>query len=327
MNKKKPLVSIVTSSWNRKKHLEKLAISLKNQTFKNFEWIVGNDGSIDNTDAFIRSFSKKNKFKIIYIKSNLRIGKSKLVNLMMKKVSGKFFIECDSDDYFLSSSLKDLLDLRKNLPKKYDKNFGGVWAQNVDTLGESQTFKRKEIKKNKILNWNMLKNKIDGDATILALSKNFKDKSYPEVDFLITESSLLEKIYKKKIFILSPQIVKVMDRKAKNSVSFGDTLSYTRGSFYTLVINETEKEFSKKKIKLKIITVLNYFRYSLHGDISLNKTLKKFKPFKKYYIYKLLFPFSLLFYIRDICFKKIEKTHIEFEKNKKKAKIAVEIFN
>ena len=54
MLKKKPLISIITSSWNREKYLKILANSLKKQTYQNFEWLIGNDGSIDNTGKFTR---------------------------------------------------------------------------------------------------------------------------------------------------------------------------------------------------------------------------------------------------------------------------------
>ena len=87
---KKPLISIITATWDREKFIIKLAKSLKKQSFKNFEWIVANDGSLDNTDQKIRSFAKKADFKIIYINSSLRVGKSKLDNLMLKKISGKY---------------------------------------------------------------------------------------------------------------------------------------------------------------------------------------------------------------------------------------------
>ena len=220
----KPLISVLTTSWNRKEYLKKLAKSLQNQTLKNFEWIIANDGSTDETDQFIKSFSKKAKFKIIYIKSNLRIGKSKITNILYKKNSGKFIVECDSDDYFLKNSLYNLIKLKKKLPKKYSENFGGVCCQNINTEGVSQTFKNQIIKKNLILNWIELKKFVDGDATFLSPSKIFQNKRFPEVDFLITESSLLEKIYKNKIFILSPKIVKIMNRKADNSVSFENYL-------------------------------------------------------------------------------------------------------
>ena len=327
MSTNKPLISVVTSSWNREKYLKILANSLKKQTYTNFEWIIGNDGSIDNTDKFIKSFSKKTKFKITYINSNIRIGKSRMVNLLLNKVSGKYLVECDSDDYFLPNAFKSLLDLIKQNSLNKPKEFAGIFAQNIDTRGISQTFKKYPPKKVEFLKWENLRKKVYGDGTILHLAKFIKRKRYLEVDFLITESSLLNKVFKNKTFLLSSKIVKIMNRKTKNSVSNGLKLQYNRGSVYCIALNETQKIFQSKKFFSKIKIIINYWRYSLHGDVSFIKALKMLSPIRNNYLYTLLFPISYLITLRDHFLGKVEKTHIEFEKNKKSANIDTEILN
>ena len=326
MRRKKPLVSIITCSWNREKYLKVLAKSLKNQSFKNFEWIIANDGSKDNTDNFIRKFSKTVNFRITYINSNLRVGKAKLTNIMMSKIKGKYTIECDSDDHFLKNSIENLLKITKENNYNKIKNFGGVVAQSISTEGISQTYKKKEMEYDQIIKWNNLPNKIDGDATTFALSKFIKNKKYLEVDFLITESSFLNKVFKNKLFILTPKIVKIMNRSAANSVSFGNKLQYTRGSTHCIAIEETQNNFNKKTLILKFKTIIKFWRYALHADINFNKSVKMLKPLKKK-LYFFLFPISYLYYLRDILLNKVEKTHIEFDKNLKNSKIIVEIFN
>ena len=151
-NDQKPLITIITSSWNREKYLKKLAYSLNKQSFKNFEWIVSNDGSSDGTEKFIKSFSQKSNFKITYIHSTLRVGKAKLVNLMLDNLKSKYMMECDSDDYLLPDSLETLFKLINKIPKKSENKFIGVYAQNVDTNGISQTFKKKYLNLIMILN-------------------------------------------------------------------------------------------------------------------------------------------------------------------------------
>ena len=325
--KKKPLISVLTSSWNREKYLKILAKSLMKQSYKNFEWIIGNDGSDDGTDKFIRSFSKKSTFKIVYINSNIRIGKAKLTNLMLKRISGKYTIECDSDDYLESKALENLLYLTEDKRIKNNKNFGAIIGQNISTNKISQTFKNEIPKKTELLNWKNLYKKIDGDATFLVLSKNYQNRKYLEVDFLITESSLLNKVFKNKIFLLTPKIIKIMNRNAKNSVSFNKKMQYTRGSAYCMAINETQKAFNSKKLFLKITTILHFWRYSLHGDLNFIKALSMIKPVKNNYLYILLYPISYMIYFIDLVFDKVEKTHIEFEKNIKIAKVEIKIFN
>ena len=51
MNKSSEVfISILTPSWNRLEFLQTLIDSLINQSYKNFEWVIGNDGSTDGTN-------------------------------------------------------------------------------------------------------------------------------------------------------------------------------------------------------------------------------------------------------------------------------------
>ena len=90
---------------------------------------------------------------------------------------------------------------------------------------------------------------------------------------------------------------------------------------------KTDKNFNSKKLTLKIKTILHFWRYTLHGDLSFIKALNMVKPLKNNYLYSLLYPISYIIYLIDLIFDKVEKTHIEFEKNIKIAKIKTEIFN
>ena len=144
---KKPLISIITPTWNREYFIKKLASSLMSQTVKNFEWIVGNDGSTDLTDSFIKSFAKKADFKIVYVNSINRIGKAALDNVLLDHVSGEYLSWCGSDDVFLPDTMKNISELINEIPSDKKKDYVGIYAQNVDQLGSSQTFHRNNILK------------------------------------------------------------------------------------------------------------------------------------------------------------------------------------
>jgi len=326
---KKPFISITTATWNREKFLKKLGNSLMKQTYKNFEWIIGNDGSTDNTDALVKKIALKADFKIIYINSTLRIGKSKMDNLMNQNVSGEYLTQCGSDDILLPNALKILSNLTKKIPKKEKDSYIGIYADSIDTNRVSQTFAKNQqtFKGEKSLYWEDLKKNTKGDATILEQFKFLKNKKFLEVDFLITESSLLDKLYCKKKFILTSKIVKIMDRSAENSISFGKKLSYCRGSAYSIASDDYKKNFLNYSLLLKLKTVLNYWRYSVHGDIKFLRAKKMFKATNNNPYYKVLFPLAYLVCAWDNILGKVEKTHIEFNKNIKKTKITVDKLN
>ncbi len=199
MRKIKPLISIMTPTWNREQFLKKLATSLISQTYKNFEWIIGNDGSTDNTDIFVRSLLKKTNLKIIYINSSKRIGKAAIDNIMIKHISGEYSTWCGSDDVMLPDAIQNISSLIAQIPKKEKKNYIGIFAQNVDTFNKSQTFYENNIpKKTKHLTWESLSKITKGDATIIERSEILKGKNFLEVDFLIPEISFFEELYKRK---------------------------------------------------------------------------------------------------------------------------------
>ncbi|WP_240622920.1 glycosyltransferase family A protein [Enterobacter sp. HN503E2II] len=62
------MISILTPTYNRAYTLKRLYISLLNQVTKDFEWIVIDDGSEDDTQALIESFQQENIINIFYHK-------------------------------------------------------------------------------------------------------------------------------------------------------------------------------------------------------------------------------------------------------------------
>ena len=80
---REPYISILTPSFNRAKFLPILLKSLNEQTFKNFEWVIGNDGSSDGTEEYLLDQFPKQDFSITYISSDLRIGKSSIDNQLL----------------------------------------------------------------------------------------------------------------------------------------------------------------------------------------------------------------------------------------------------
>lgn len=93
-----PKVSVIVPVYNVEKYLEKCLNSLVNQTLKDIEIIIVNDGTPDNSQTIIDKYQKKypNIIKS-YIKENG--GLSDARNYGLKKASGKYVAFLDSDDY------------------------------------------------------------------------------------------------------------------------------------------------------------------------------------------------------------------------------------
>lgn len=92
-----PKVSVIVPVYNVESYLEKCLESLVNQTLKDIEIIIVNDGSPDNSQKIIDRYTKKYKNIKAYLKENG--GLSDARNYGLKKASGKYIAFLDSDDY------------------------------------------------------------------------------------------------------------------------------------------------------------------------------------------------------------------------------------
>ena len=90
-----PKISVVMSVYNEEKFIDESIRSILNQTFKDFEFIIINNGSTDNTLKIIKSYKDK-RIKIINKRRN--VGTSKAVNLGFKKAKGKYIASFCGDD-------------------------------------------------------------------------------------------------------------------------------------------------------------------------------------------------------------------------------------
>lgn len=114
---RKHFFSIITPTYNRAERLIKAFNSLCAQTFKDFQWIIVDDGSTDETDQVIAGFIQKANFDIVYHKIS-HGGKHMATRAAYEIASGKWVFELDSDDeLYDSNTLNNLYGLIDTLPK------------------------------------------------------------------------------------------------------------------------------------------------------------------------------------------------------------------
>jgi len=102
-------ITIVTPSYNRAHTLLRVYESLKNQTFKDFKWIIMDDGSTDNTKDLVTEFQAEGAFEIDYFWNE---NQHKFITVFegVKKVTSNYFMVVDSDDSYPENSLQILFD-------------------------------------------------------------------------------------------------------------------------------------------------------------------------------------------------------------------------
>ena len=97
-----PLVSVILPAYNAEKYLRYSIESILSQTYKNIEFIIINDGSIDKTKEVIKSFEDE---RIIYLENNGNLGLIKSLNKGLRVSKGKYIARMDADDISLPDRL------------------------------------------------------------------------------------------------------------------------------------------------------------------------------------------------------------------------------
>ena len=101
------LLTIFTPTFNRRKTLKACYESLKKQDFTDFEWMVIDDGSTDDTASLIKSFQNDSPFKIEYHYQENQ-GKHIAWNKALSMCQSEYFMCLDSDDELIPNTLYDV---------------------------------------------------------------------------------------------------------------------------------------------------------------------------------------------------------------------------
>lgn len=117
------LITIFTPTYNRAHLLPHLYESIVAQTFSDFEWIIVDDGSVDDTAQVIQSFIAENKLTIRYFHQS-NSGKHVAINKGVCEAQGELFFIADSDDTLPCEALQIVADAYKKTIEKED--VGGV---------------------------------------------------------------------------------------------------------------------------------------------------------------------------------------------------------
>ena len=102
------IVSVLTPTYNREKELHNLYKSLKSQTNKEFEWVIVDDGSSDNTEEVVKGWIEEKTLDIKYIKQE-NGGKHTAVNTGVAQISSPLTFIVDSDDILTADAIDSII--------------------------------------------------------------------------------------------------------------------------------------------------------------------------------------------------------------------------
>jgi glycosyltransferase involved in cell wall biosynthesis len=127
--------TVFTPTYNRARTLHRVYNSLSAQTYRDFEWLVIDDGSTDNTSQLIQEWMEKADFPIRYYFQENQ-GKHIAWNRAADLARGEYFLCADSDDAFVPHALERFAEALNTISDEERDRFYGVVALCMDPSGQ-----------------------------------------------------------------------------------------------------------------------------------------------------------------------------------------------
>ncbi|MFV8341107.1 glycosyltransferase family 2 protein [Flavobacterium sp. XS2P39] len=106
-------ISVLMSVWNGERFLHQAIDSILNQSYNNFEFIIINDGSFDDSEKIILSYKDP---RVVYLKNDINIGLAASLNKGIQIAKGKYIARMDDDDLSHKDRFKIQLEFLENNP-------------------------------------------------------------------------------------------------------------------------------------------------------------------------------------------------------------------
>ncbi|MBE6878296.1 MAG: glycosyltransferase [Ruminococcaceae bacterium] len=170
------MITVFTPTYNRGYTLGGLYESLENQTCFDFEWLIVDDGSTDNTEQMVKSWLDNGKFAVRYFKK-ANGGKQSAINCGLQMAQGEYFWIIDSDDTVTPNGVESCLRWLDSLPEK--EKFAGVGGLRGDKSGGiiGTTFEGEYLDATTL---ERAANNIGGDKSEVFITSVLKEFPFPE---------------------------------------------------------------------------------------------------------------------------------------------------
>ena len=296
---KKTKFSIITPTFNRAHILHRVFLSLKNQSFDydEFEWIVVDDGSTDETELKIREYIGLGLFSIKYLKQGNK-GKHVAVNYALDFIKGDLVIIADSDDEFVPSTL--------DVFYRHWSDYGSESTCGIKCIVKNQNnfIFQKGFKNPKIVKFDEyqeIEKNHPGEGWFCIRSDIMKAHKFPvfEGEKFLPESLVWNKILKHYSLIICPDVLRIYYQNEPDNLSnspFGRK-SYINSpnGYIAYLVNKYEMEKSSFS-RLKVC--VNLSRFLIHSRVNKTYIIEDMSLVLKFKAY-LLFPVGVFFYFRD----------------------------
>lgn len=302
--------SVITPTYNRAQTLPRVYGSLLQQSFRVFEWIVIDDGSIDNTELQVASWRKQATFPIVYAKQE-NAGKPSAVNKGIAMATGEFILILDSDDACTPDAMENMLNAWQQIPENKRADFVGVTGLCEDQFAAlvGEKFPRDVLDSDTLEM--MYHYKTKGEKWGFLRADVLRKIPQPVAKGFIPESiwwNTIAKQYKTRYINEVVRIYYVDEAETGQLSTVTDPFKHAKGHafWHQWVLNEEIPWFWQAPMVF-IRSGVHYLRFSLMVQISLSEQYKGLNNLGAKLLWLIALPVSLLVYFRDCYQRKIRR--------------------
>jgi glycosyltransferase involved in cell wall biosynthesis len=265
--------TVFIPSFNRATLLKRAIESVGNQTVRNFELLIVDDGSTDNTKDIVEMYQTKFDFPVHYHFQKNQ-GKHVAHNSALKLARGSFIVILDSDDMLVPNALERLEFHWKQIPEKIRDQFAGIEGHCAYSNGEIVGTRFPSD----ILDSNFLETRrklhIGGDKKNSIRTDVLREFPFPvfEGEKFIRESIVWDRIARKYSFRYVNEVIQIIEYQDTGLSSNLFNLRVNNPKGFRLCFKE-EVNLNRKFLSFTELykSYVKYVRYSFHCGIGLNQ--------------------------------------------------------
>ena len=300
------MITVFTPAYNRAKFLPRLYESLCRQTYKDFEWVIVDDGSVDDTRSVVEQFSQHstlntNTIRYIFQENG---GKHRAINRGVKEARGELFFIADSDDTLPPDALEIVARQYEGI--KDDKSFAGVCGLDATFDGKiiGSGLPSDVIDDTSIV----IRNKygVSGDMKEVFRTDVLKEYPFPEIEGerFCPEVLLWNRIGTKYKLRYFNQVIYLAEYQ-NDGITAGIVKARMNSPIASMMTYQEMTQYKDVPTKAKIKSAINYWRFrccanqfSVFSFQFLGKKEKNIPTLKWYWNWTM--PIGWMMHVRDV---------------------------
>ncbi len=305
---KQCLFTVFTPTYNRAHLIHRVYESLCSQSLRDFEWLVVDDGSQDDTASLVKVWSLDSTFPIRYIRKD-NGGKHTAINLGLARAFGKFFLIADSDDMFAPNALERFKYHWDRIPAIGKEQYSGINCLCKDQHGTLMGDKFPKDVADSSYQEMRYKYKIKGEKWGFYITDILRRYPFPEIEGIrfIPEQIIwgaIGKTYRSRFVNEALRIYYFndplnSDQLSKSQMS-GQSGKRSEITILTCVANlNNDMSWFRYSPKEFIRYAANYSRHSFHNRRSLYRQLWDLNNYQAKILWMITLPIGLLAYLKD----------------------------